>query len=364
MPEQKTVIVLGAGASGAERAPLQHQLFSQFFRERVRSGPGNAELQRMRAELRAFFEFFFGIDTDLARHSKSDFPTFEEVLGIIELALQRSESFRSYSTSSANPSLQRIRDHLIFLICIILARRLKGPGEHHRRLVHTLHKAGELDAVTFISLNYDILIDNALTEAYDTFDRDLDYGVDFVNFDPASPGADEWRAPRHGCSSLLLKLHGSLNWLYCPTCVALTLTPKEKGVIRLLFNSEAARCRRCKTTATPIVIPPTFFKVTSNFHLQQIWHRAERVLSEANRLVFCGYSFPDADVHLKYLLKRVEVNRGSTPDVFIVNNHKGKRIAQKREEERRYKRFYNQPSKVHYTNLSFESFCRRGTASL
>jgi len=356
----KTVIILGAGASAAENAPLQNQLFREFFRRDALSGTGAHALKQMNVELKAFFKHFFGVVTDDSRRGKKDFPTFEDALGIIELALQRSESFRSYSMSAANPRLQQIRDHLIFLICIILARRLPSPGKYHPELVRALYQNHDLDTTTFISLNYDILIDNALTEANATFDRDLDYGVHFQNFDLASSGRNEWRKPRPGKSSLLLKLHGSLNWLYCPTCVTLTLTPKEKGVIRLIYEPSLACCGSCGTVATPIVIPPTFFKVMSNLYLQEIWHRAEFVLREAERLVFCGYSLPDADLHFKYLLKRSEVNRGSTPEIFILNNHRGKSMAQKRDEEARYRRLFNQQRRVHYTNLSFQSLCRYG----
>jgi hypothetical protein len=49
----------------------------------------------------------------------------------------------------------------------------------------------------------------------------------------------------------------------------------------------------------------------SNFHLQTIWRSAEQDLAAAKQIVFCGYSLPDADLHLKYLFKRVEMKRGA-----------------------------------------------------
>jgi len=64
------------------------------------------------------------------------------------------------------------------------------------------------------------------------------------------------------------------------------------------------------------------------------------------------------------MLKRVEVNRASTPDVFVINDHKKKRLAQKREEEARYRRLFNDPNKIHYTRLSFERFSAHGTHAL
>lgn len=47
-----------------------------------------------------------------------------------------------------------------------------------------------LKTTAFISLNYDILIDNALTEIHDVID--LDYGIQFTNFEKT----DDWHKPR------------------------------------------------------------------------------------------------------------------------------------------------------------------------
>ena|SRR5579884_3311217 len=59
-----------------------------------------------------------------------------------------------------------------------------------------------------------------------------------------------------------------------------------------------------------------------------------------------------------YLLKRAEVNRGSTPEIFVVNNHDQKSDAQKEQEKKRYQRLYRDPSKVVYTSLTFENFAK------
>jgi hypothetical protein len=113
-----------------------------------------------------------------------------------------------------------------------------------------------------------------------------------------------------------------------------------------------------------MIIPPTYFKMMESLQLRQIWWRAEQALMAADRIVFCGYSLPDADMHVKYLLKRAEVNRPTPPTVFVVNNHPKKKAAEKKEEEQRYLRLFNEPSSVHYTTLSFEAFAKSGMASL
>jgi len=336
------VIFLGAGASASDGAPIQSELFKNYF-----SNHYNDELSN---SLKNFFKDFFGINTE--HLEKENFPTFEEVLGILELSISRNESFKNYPIMPSNPKVQEVKEQLIFLIAKILRHKLLSNRINHDKLIKRLISEKRIKDTAFVSLNYDILIDNAITEKHEKID--LDYGVNFTNFRKNN----DWHRPRHNRKTQLLKLHGSLNWLYCPTCIALTITPKEKSVSTIAERPK--ECSQCHTNMVPIIIPPTFFKIMSNYFLQQIWRKAEMVLLKAERIIFCGYSFPDADIHIKYLLKRVEVNRGKTPEIFIINNHKGKKIDIKRQEELRYKRFFGNPKKVKYLDCSFEKFCQNG----
>ena len=60
-----------------------------------------------------FFKTFFDIDTnDYKNLSKIKFPTFEEVLGILELAINRQESFKGFDLNSSD-GLQKIRERLL-----------------------------------------------------------------------------------------------------------------------------------------------------------------------------------------------------------------------------------------------------------
>jgi hypothetical protein len=54
-------------------------------------------------------------------------------------------------------------------------------------------------------------------------------------------------------------------------------------------------------------------KVFDNAHIQMIWHNAYVELAEATEVVFIGYSLPEADYHLRTLLRRA-IN----PDASIV----------------------------------------------
>jgi hypothetical protein len=94
--------------------------------------------------------------------------------------------------------------------------------------------------------------------------------------------------------------------IYCPTCNQLELTPKEKGVITdVISGSSKVPCPECRSVYLPLIVPPTFYKDMKNVFLASIWNRADVELRNVDHIVFGGYSFPDADVHIKYLLKRV-----------------------------------------------------------
>lgn len=358
------VILLGAGASMSEGAPSQANLFKDFF---IRfhnngytqytdsyEGEGSEErLLEMYDLLSKFFKNFFDLNTnDHKNLSKFEFPTFEEALGILELAINRQESFKGFSLNSDDQGIQRIRESLVFLIALIIDETLRRGHINHKNLVRRLDQNNKLIKTSFISLNYDILIDNALVDLYPRYH--LDYGTNFINYSQK----DNWHRPIPSKSVKLYKIHGSLNWLYCPTCISLKLSPKEKKAATLVFRRQ--KCKICNSEMIPIIIPPTFFKVMSNYHLQQIWHESERSLKEAERIFFCGYSFPDADIHIKYLLKRAELFKGIVPEIYIINNNENKTDYQRKIEESRYKRFFKNIQNVNYTDLSFEEFCQNG----
>lgn len=54
----------------------------------------------------------------------------------------------------------------------------------------------------------------------------------------------------------------------------------------------------------PLLVAPSHLKDYRNPHLSQVWYEAQRVLREADRVIFIGYSLPDDDVEVVYLLKR------------------------------------------------------------
>jgi hypothetical protein len=359
----KTAIFLGAGASAAEGAPVQSDLFKDYFHsvkdQPLIDAPANSPLW-MKKELSDFFKDMFDIEVpdNITKLDKVAFPTFEEALGLLDLAESRREAFKNYDLDVFGPAGNRIRlvrQFIVLAMAKAISDSLKRSKRLHRELVRNLKRKAFLRDTIFISTNYDILIDNALTSfSADHPGANLDYAVEFTNFaigDWARPGPE---------AVALYKLHGSLNWLYCAICNTLTLTPNVKGVIDLITDSDTNRdraiCRVCGSIMTPIIIPPTFYKDMSRVFLSLIWNKAENALIKADHIIFCGYSFPDADMHIKYLLKRVQINRRrpGTLRFTVINHHPDKRPGQVKDETSRYTRFLG--SKVNFTKHSFDNF--------
>ena len=63
----------------------------------------------------------------------------------------------------------------------------------------------------------------------------------------------------------------------------------------------------------------------------------------------------EADMHIKYMLKRVQTNRKKPPlKIMVFNNHSQKQRITLKKEEGRYKRFLGED--VIFTDNSFQDF--------
>lgn len=346
----KVAIFLGAGASAAEKLPIQSELFSRYFKDIALKD----QESDMNIELKRFFKQMFNINIFEDDLNTVNFPTFEEVLGLLDLAEHRRESFKNFGLETLNrrsDSIRFVRQYLILLMAQAIYNTSDSNNKYHKLLIKNLYSENLLSDTTFISANYDIHIDNTISELYNNENKlMLDYGVDFTNFNIEG----HWCRPSEP-SIKLYKIHGSLNWLFCPICNSLTLTPYEGGVIRLLKNIRDAKCLECDESTIPIIIPPTFFKDMSNVFISNVWNKTERALRDTDVLVFCGYSFPDADIHIKYMIKRVQTSRRKSPlKIIVFNNHENKQLDSLKKEEERYKRFLGEG--VVFTNKSFQDF--------
>ena len=347
---RKTAIFLGGGASAAEGAPVQSMIFKKYFTAlRAENNYSDCTLVR---ELRAYFKQMFYIDVLQDDLDKIHFPTFEEAIGLLDLAVRKRQSFKNFDLENLAQNSNRIgyiRQYLVLLMAEVLEDKTSVVRGYHRELVEHLNEFGCLTDTTFISTNYDVLIDQALSF------RDgitIDYGIEFTK---GRKEAGLLSTPQSMSPVTLYKVHGSLNWSYCPTCNSVKLIDEQQGILNLLTDPFQARCSQCQSVRTPVIVPPTFFKDMSNSFLTIVWHKTEMSLNDIEHLIFCGYSFPDADMHIKYLIKRIQTNRIDKLKITVINNYPGKKTEKLDEEKERYLRFLG--TDICFTNNTFEDFC-------
>lgn len=170
----KNIIFLGAGASKADGAPLQNELFKEYFALRMKKRQeGNILYDdfiddftpmdiRVEIKVKEFFKDFFGIN-NFENHY--NYPTFEEALGMLDLAINRKEHFlqlfETYNLSSLKQdNYQSSRLALILAMTETIDFLLgNSKGTMHSILLSNLQKRNDF---AFISTNYDILIDNSI----------------------------------------------------------------------------------------------------------------------------------------------------------------------------------------------------------
>jgi hypothetical protein len=302
----ETVVVLGAGATKACRGPLTNEILREVFLNKT-DFPNAARL----AELERFLQQSFHVTTGAP---VEEYPGLPLLMSLIDTAIERRQPFHPAWDLDA---VTRLRHAVELAIFDLLEYRLeKAPTNNHFALLSQIYPVPQEPRI--ISMNYDVIIDAAV----------MFFGQGRQD---ASAGAADWMFPDYGCDistdvyrnhpdrfGTLLKLHGSLNWLYCGTCHRLEIGASEarlyvKALTSLVgagqrlesfYLGAGSQCATCGTELRALLVTPSHLKNYQNPHLASVWYRAERLLRTASRAVFVGYSLPDDDVEVIYLLKR------------------------------------------------------------
>lgn len=340
-----TVYILGAGTTKAvaPRAPLMNDFLPLAFAH-------SAQDPRIRNVCEFVLDFYLGspLPSD-TRSSQTILPRLEDVLSQLDLCVVQN---RPLSANYPLQKVQELREDLVYLITRLLKDTLEWLEMDRHVTPDLVSFLTEEDAI--ISLNYDIIVDIALAQKFGP--RRVNYGVDIRLFYQDYPDFyyEPARSHEGEPSRDLYKLHGSLNWLYCPNCQALDVTLAEKGALRVFDEAMPAVCLRCHLPYQALIITPTLLKDYANGLLLQVWRNAERRITDANHLVFIGYSLADADVEIKCMIKRATYNcwrqRGQRPTVTVVD-----REGEGTEAEERYRRLFGE---IEYLPIGFTRYVR------
>ena len=117
--------------------------------------------------MKQYFEDFYDINFRDLDHA--NFPSFEEALGIIELAIEKEET---YSQNYNFEKLRLLRNYLILSMGIAIQHCPLNDNDSHNRLIKRLFRKGHFiqGEYSFISFNYDILLDKALMNILESTD--------------------------------------------------------------------------------------------------------------------------------------------------------------------------------------------------
>ena len=356
--------VLGAGASRAysqsptgQRMPLAHDVFQVFSELNISANPWV-----LIGDIIAYVSESRGIAPEEFGSFNNDIEEFySEVQGILAEAIQRGDELQTILIS-------RIVNQLVFLFASVINEVQNGPvSSVHRNVARTL--AAEDRVLTF---NWDTLMDRALA-AESTWRTDIGYLVV-----PRSIHRDGWIAPnpRRESAPMLLKLHGSTNWLTSYHQI-------EDGKLTLIQSSDPSTLYVYESTnqpyatyagrfmpgyqpfsygyyppnipddpgksapeghvfvrarpkfpwvpegtapdqglpSMPLIIPPAKAKTYDLFGslFKTIWSAAEDSLSLAEHIILIGYSFPRTDHQSNALFAKAFSRRTGMPRVSIID---------------------------------------------
>lgn len=292
-----TVFIFGAGASYADGVPLQADILPKIIKDEDIQLKSSETAKRLRNFLTEYFAY------------GEQAPSLEEVFGFIEFFIINDLSL---SKDWGVSELIAIKSDLTKVIHYLISKNTNTRSEHFREF---WKKVQEIDpTIGVVTTNYDTLID----EAFDTIYPKslLDYCLDFVNFRHPEEGIpfDWWIDPKKPTNIFiknestrikLIKLHGSLNWKYCSCCGQVALTPWQHeynlklDTFKSFMDIQVTECPFDGNRLASLLQMPTHIKSNHNFIFNKLYDEASFLVGNAKQLVFIGYSFPEADVHIR-----------------------------------------------------------------
>lgn len=325
------VYVLGAGAGAAykgsylgETSPVAKNFFQKAMRviniHQIRGRSYNDENMDF-AHIFQFIERLWGIARHEVGTSSLD---MEEVLTLLNIEMEEDQPGRERL-------LQAYEEYLL-LMALTFDKILYGDlCPYHSKIAASLNPGD-----TIISFNYELLMDYALLRAnspqklwciQDGYGISCRYLSGSIASPYLKPQADSGLA---NCAKVkLLKLHGSLNWLYCPQCGQLYAYEHSDGgghsvLINGIANMIQCTSQHCCNKLSRVIIPPTLMKNYQSIpFIPELWHQARRALGHASEIVVIGYSFPTTDFRSNWMFRKAMVDNKGLKKVTIVDKAAG-----------------------------------------
>ncbi|WP_066634537.1 hypothetical protein [Desulfolucanica intricata] len=313
-----TVYVLGAGASAGykgsligEQSPVASNFFQKAAKVRHIHKIGSRSFGDEKITYHHLFNFinkFWGISETELELSTLD---MEEVLTLLHIELEE----------NPNEFLHNANQEYLLLMALTFEKILYGETcLYHLKIAKNL-KPGDI----IISFNYESLIDNALLVTGTDRRNPLHWNLPDGYGIPCLPINNDYSSSEQS-NVLLLKMHGSFNWLYCFHCHNLYSQIKlhENGYCFFNLPWRASPCIKCGRPLNQVLIPPTQMKSYDAIpFIEKIWRQALMGLARAKKIVVIGYSFPPTDFRSKWLFRKALSQNNSLEKVIAVNHSVG-----------------------------------------
>ncbi|WP_003541157.1 hypothetical protein [Desulfotomaculum nigrificans] len=328
------VYVLGAGAAAAykgsflgETSPVAKNFFQKAMRVINIHQVGDRRFGDDNLSFDHIFNFiykFWGIPKEKIAEANLD---MEEVLTILNIELEEDVSGR-------DKLLQAYEEYLL-LMALTFDKILYGePCPNHYQIARSLNPGD-----TIISFNYELLMDYALHNLKDS--RTHWYIGDGYGLPCTYLSSDDLdkkgivknkrgvQYKNRFSNVKLLKLHGSLNWLYCPQCGELYAYEHSDArghsvIVNGMANMIKCSTKHCCHRLSRVIIPPTLMKNYQSIpFIPKLWQQARQALERAIEIIVIGYSFPPTDFRSNWMFRKAMVKNKSLKHVTIVDTAEG-----------------------------------------
>jgi hypothetical protein len=316
--DRDVTIIFGAGASMGDGAPSQAQILKRMYSVATKGTIYGQSLN----EIKEFLLKAFSYD-----ESSKNVPNLEYVFGFIDFFLSNNQSYSDYYTYRR---LINIREDLIRFINHFIHDSLHGHSPAMTEFIKQIYANNT--NTTVMTLNYDTLFEDSFSD-FILNNFYLSYCYDLINYNYQHLNPDSWLfnpnapmlLPKGSVPKTIkfLKLHGSLDWFYCSVCNSLMIQPlsikkTRPGAYDGSLDGMTAKllCPRDDTRLWSLTTPPAYKKDLTHPVISNMLIEAGNELSVSKKIVFVGYSMPEADVHIKALLARAQVDE---KELFVVS---------------------------------------------
>lgn len=278
---RNTVFIMGAGASKHIGVPVMTEFVDKMYDLYRGNGDAHSKVvfDLIRQWNRVFAHGSFDLNNIEALFSAAD---IERLIAVGE---KEDETIEATYEALRTMIVRTVVDTQLYSYNTN-SRRLYGENAYSK-LLYELRKRPNR-RYDFITVNYDLGLEFAFEE----------HGVQYdLGFGP-------WKQD----VGHILKLHGSVNWVEEGSDIKV-ISPRDMAaesggykVTQMSNGMYKLKLGEYLDLSKALVIPPSFSKYGVDGPLRSVWSNAYRALRNARDIFIIGYSMPESDLMVRYLL--------------------------------------------------------------